>query len=487
MPTVFALIPDNAHFLDAQANPASGALLFVYTAGSTTKATTYTESDGAVANTNPIVLNSRGEMPSGCYVASGTYKTVLAPSNDTDPPTSPYRTRDNLSPTNDTTTTVNEFASSGLTPTFVNSTQFTLVGDQRTEFHVGRRLKTANSGGTGYHTITAVAFTSLTTVTVSNDSVTLDSGLSSVDLSILSADNSAVPSVITARGDIIRGSSAGLAERLAIGTSGQVPTSDGTDVGYADIPLPPGWLNGLTLSNGTDSDHDIDIAAGKTRDGGDAANLVLSAAITKQIDATWAVGDDAGGMESGTSVSTNTWYSMWLIRRSDTGVVDALFSDDASSPTMPTDYDQKRRIGWVRTDASSNIIGFVQNGDRVRYTAPGTVGLDESNLSVSASEATATLDFCPPSVEGILNVGVTATERASVWVYPTTVDSAAVDIEASVLPNVGGDGNGAGQPFTVNMEVRVDVDASRQIHLRSEAASRTVDIQVMGWTDTRGQ
>ncbi len=228
MPTVYALIPDNAHFLDAQGNPANGAKLFIYTAGSSTKATTYTESDGAVANSNPIVLDSRGEMPSGCYVTSGTYKTILAPSTDTDPPTSPYRTRDNLSPVNDTSTTVNEFAASGLTPTFVSSTQLTLVGDQRTEFHVGRRLKTSNSGGTGYHTITASAYTSLTTVTVSNDSVVLDAGLSSVDLSILSADNSAMPHLssdstgLTATGDfevdgaLILAQGAGVASAAAL-------------------------------------------------------------------------------------------------------------------------------------------------------------------------------------------------------------------------------------------------------------------------------
>jgi hypothetical protein len=36
---------------------------------------------------------------------------------------------------------------------------------------------------------------------------------------------------------------------------------------------------------------------------------------------------------------------MWLIRRSDTGVADVLFSASASSPAMPTNYDSKRRIG----------------------------------------------------------------------------------------------------------------------------------------------
>ena len=38
--------------------------------------------------------------------------------------------------------------------------------------------------------------------------------------------------VITTRGDIVRGSSAGAAERLAVGTAGQVLKSDGTDAGW---------------------------------------------------------------------------------------------------------------------------------------------------------------------------------------------------------------------------------------------------------------
>ena len=284
MPTVFALIPDNAHFLDAQGNPANGAKLFVYTAGSSTKATTYTESDGAVANSNPIVLDSRGEMPNGCYVASGTYKTVLAPATDTDPPAAPYRTRDNLSPVNDTSTTVDQFAASGLTPTFVSATQFTLAGDQRTEFHVGRRLKTSNSGGTGYHTITGSSFSSSTTVTVVNDSVVLDSGLASVSLSILRADSqSAIPgvtvdeddwtfsgtvtvggnavasTVTTTRGDIIRrGASAD--ERLPLGANGEFLTSDGTDALWTGNPS----LRVLITSGTFSSDDDLEVSLAST-------------------------------------------------------------------------------------------------------------------------------------------------------------------------------------------------------------------------------
>ena len=67
----------------------TGGKLFVYLAGTTTKATSYTETDGLVANSNPITLNSRGEVPSEALCRGGaTYKLVLAPSTDTDPPTS---------------------------------------------------------------------------------------------------------------------------------------------------------------------------------------------------------------------------------------------------------------------------------------------------------------------------------------------------------------------------------------------------------------
>ena len=95
--TVYALLTEKQTFFDANSVELTGGKLFVYLAGTTTKATSYTETDGLVANSNPITLNSRGRSPSGLYVAGGaTYKLVLAPSTDTDPPTSPIWTRDNF-------------------------------------------------------------------------------------------------------------------------------------------------------------------------------------------------------------------------------------------------------------------------------------------------------------------------------------------------------------------------------------------------------
>jgi hypothetical protein len=90
-------------FTDNSGALLNGGKLFVYNAGTTTKATTYTDSTGSVAQTNPIVLNARGEPQNtlgasvGIWLPPGqSYKFVLAPASDTDPPTNPFWTEDNV-------------------------------------------------------------------------------------------------------------------------------------------------------------------------------------------------------------------------------------------------------------------------------------------------------------------------------------------------------------------------------------------------------
>ena len=58
----------------------------------------------------------------------------------------------------------------------------------------------------------------------------------------------------------------------------------------------PGFISGLKATSDADADHDVQIAIGSCRSDGDSANIDLSSVITKQIDAVWAEGDDAGGI-----------------------------------------------------------------------------------------------------------------------------------------------------------------------------------------------
>ena len=199
MPVVNLAPSARKQYLDSNGDPVVGGLLFTYAAGSSTKQTTYTDSTGTTANTNPIILDASGRTPYGVWYEAGKiYKEVLALSTDTDPPGSPIYTADVLQGVNDTTTPAalaasSQWVASGLTPTYVNATQFTLVGDQTAAFHVGRRMRLTVTAGTVYGYISVSAFTTLTTLTVVLDSGALDSGLSAVDVGILTALNQSRP------------------------------------------------------------------------------------------------------------------------------------------------------------------------------------------------------------------------------------------------------------------------------------------------------
>lgn len=87
--------PPVLHFDNAAGVPLSGGKLFVYSAGTTSKINTYTSSGGGTANANPVILNTRGEA--NVWLTPGTlYKFVLSPSTDSDPPTNPIFTVDNI-------------------------------------------------------------------------------------------------------------------------------------------------------------------------------------------------------------------------------------------------------------------------------------------------------------------------------------------------------------------------------------------------------
>lgn len=189
MAVKFAAWGNHQFVIPTTGAPASGYKLYTYVAGSSTLVTTYTTSAGSVAQTNPIILNSAGFPTTGqIWVTEGTSTKIVF----TDASDVVIKTEDNIPGTNDTSVTADQWVA-GPAPTYVSATSFTLVGDQTSTFHVGRRLKTTNSGGTIYSTITASTYTTLTTITIVNDSGTLDSGLSAVSYGLLTANNASLP------------------------------------------------------------------------------------------------------------------------------------------------------------------------------------------------------------------------------------------------------------------------------------------------------
>ena len=67
-------------FFTAAGLPLVGGKLFTYASGTTAPLVTYTDDTGNTANTNPVILDSRGEA--GVWLGPSRYTFVLKDSND---------------------------------------------------------------------------------------------------------------------------------------------------------------------------------------------------------------------------------------------------------------------------------------------------------------------------------------------------------------------------------------------------------------------
>jgi hypothetical protein len=76
-------IGNGFQFFNNDGLPLNAGKIFTYQAGSTTPLTTYTDSSGLIANTNPIILGTDGRPPSTIWLTEGFfYKFVLKTSAD---------------------------------------------------------------------------------------------------------------------------------------------------------------------------------------------------------------------------------------------------------------------------------------------------------------------------------------------------------------------------------------------------------------------
>ena len=172
----------NESQIDDNGDPLSGGTISTYLAGTSTPAPTYTDISGATPQTNPIVLNTLGLAPSTIWLDSGLiYKFIVKNSVGV-----VQRTLDNISGVSGSIPTQDQWVVYGGSPTFIDATHFSVAGDQTSIFQVARRVRTTNTAGVVYGTVSAAVFGVVTTVTVVNDSGVLDAGLSQVAYGLLS-------------------------------------------------------------------------------------------------------------------------------------------------------------------------------------------------------------------------------------------------------------------------------------------------------------
>jgi len=181
----------NDQFIDANGDPLSGGQIETYLAGSSTPAATYTSSSGATPQSNPVILNSLGYPTLGPIWLTGgvSYKFIIKDASG-----STLRTIDDIAGVNDASVSQSEWVESGFVPTYIGATSFSVPGDQTPILQIGRRTRTTNTSGFIYSSITNSVFAAgITTVTLANDSGSLDAGLSLVAYGLPSVTNSSLP------------------------------------------------------------------------------------------------------------------------------------------------------------------------------------------------------------------------------------------------------------------------------------------------------
>lgn len=258
--------------------------------------------------------------------------------------------------------------------------------------------------------------------------------------------------------------------------------ADITDL-VIESELPKNYLSGFTLSNNAvDTTNDIDIAAGICRDSTDTVNIVLSAAITKRLDATFVAGT-GNGMRHTTAIA-NTTYHLYVICDANGGNVDVFASTNASDPSSDGDYPagyKFRRIGSI-VRASAAIRRFTQTGDLFLWAS----AIRDFNVtSVGTAAITRTLS---------LPTGVKFEAYVHMHIYgasdPHYGLASSLD-EQDVAPTLNAHNfayyTATAQYGEIPMFIRTNTSAQIRVRLSSGGASDGNQIWTLGWRDLRGK
>lgn len=348
----------------------------------------------------------------------------------------------------------------------------------------------SGSGGTG--TVTSLATNNGLTGGPITTSGTL--GLATISNNTVLANTTGSTAVPTATGisamlDTVFGNTrGGILERGASGWTQVTPSSatglafvsngTGADPSY-QLPALRGFLGGCGMANDVSNPNTV-IDTGTCQVTSDDATLAMVLAAFTKSTGSWAVGTGNGCLDTG-SVAASAWYSLFVIERPDTGVVDELCSTSATSPTLPTNYTKKRRIGSFET-AGSAIVAFSQNGNRFDLAVP-VIALNGAIGNITAN----TFVVNVPTgvvVEAMLSGYVDDPSATQGGMYISSLaqtdEAASAPFITAITPTPASGTFGA-------FSVRVMTNTVSSARIRANTASMIAVVGTNGWVDTRGQ
>ena len=257
--------------------------------------------------------------------------------------------------------------------------------------------------------------------------------------------------------------------------------------------LPRGYIDGCTVSNGTDATNDIDVAAGVCRDSTNAVDITVAAMAGKQLDANWAPGAAAGMRNSAVGIA-NTTYHIYAVSKAD-GTQDIYAHTSTTVATVitalqaesgGTDYLYARRIGSI-VRASSAILAFTQYpGGYFVLTTPAA---DVDSTNPGASAVTRTLGSLPTGivVEAEIQANLSPATTGTIYCHISPLTAADQAPSANTAPFSTFNTISSGSDIRTQ-KLRVMTNTSAQIRTRFNASGALdkLYIATLGWIDPRG-
>lgn len=471
--------------IDTNGNPISGARLFFYREGTSTKKDTYSNSAKTVANANPVVADSGGRFGDIFMLTDEQYKVILADAGVDDPPASPIKTWDTVSPVRESPVPDVPVISKSSNYTVLTTDKGSLILVDASSGPVTITLPPLEDIDTGFPLKVKKVDSSANIVTIDGNLAETINSLTTVTLGVL---NDSIDIIASASAWDIVGEKRLPTPTLATANQGIIINSTGS--GFEAIPtlLPRSYLVGLNLSNNaTDADHDVDITVGEARDSANAANIGLTSALTKQIDVSWSAGTNAGGLSSSLTLSASTVYHVFAINvggSADVGFDTSLTAANLVADHLATEY---RRIGSLSTDGSSNIIAFTQSGDEFLLD----VAVQDYAATNAGTAAVLRALSVPTGIKvwAIHTITARTTSHNSDFAVLLTSPDQADTAPANEGPHDVVIREAANQPAINSATRQVRTDTSGQIRVRQNTSTATDSIfgTTHGWIDRRGQ
>lgn len=250
----------------------------------------------------------------------------------------------------------------------------------------------------------------------------------------------------------------------------------------SDVAVHANYINGLNLST-PGASTSFSVAIGACTDSTNADFMKITSALTKTT-AAWVVGNNNGGLDTG-SVTNSTWYHVYVIKRPDTGVVDVLISLSATTPTMPTNYTLKRRVGSLFLNSSGQWQSFTQRGQEFWWAAPGNDVTQAPTFTNTATNFTLAGAPNGISTQVILNYqfyGASGSANTMYIRHPSDTDMTLSSLNGVTARD--GSTTGAGTAG----QVRVWTNTSQQVNAKAGVGtSNSLYLSVLGWFDPQGR